>query len=115
MKKNKFIKVSACIILVLIIAYANSGHIHLPGHGNWENKNLETAVVNHVSPTLSNGEKVILASKYQCEDYKENDEVRFSANIVYYIVSSNRMKKEHVAHVICNEDKDTIIEWKDIY
>ena len=114
MKKVKFINLAVFIGFMMIIALAKNGHINMPGHGNWENKNLEKAVVQHVSSRLSNGEKVEFGSKFFCEDYKENDEVRFSANVIYYVVSCGGTKEKHVAHVVCNEDKDKIIEWKDI-
>ncbi len=44
----------------------------------------------------------------------EKDEVRFSANIVFYVISEDGTPEKHIAHVVCNEDKDRIIEWKDI-
>lgn len=114
MKKSQFKKIAVFIVFVMFIALAKSGHINMPGHGNWENKNFEKAVVHHASSILSTGEKVEFGSKFLCEDYKENDEVRFSANVIYYVVSSDGTKEKHVAHVVCNEDKDRIIEWKDI-
>jgi hypothetical protein len=114
MKKSKLLKIGGCIILVLFILFVKNGHIHFPGHGNIENKNLEESVVNHVSSTLADGEEVEFVSKYLCEDYMENDEVRFSANVIYNIISKNGLKERHSAHVICNEDKDKIIEWKDL-
>ncbi|WP_273160030.1 hypothetical protein [Bacteroides fluxus] len=114
MKKSKFIRLAACIVFMMIVALTKSGHINMPGHGNWENKNFEEAVINHVSSKLTNGEKIEFGSKFSCEDYKENDEVRFSANVTYYVVSREGTKEKHIAHVVCNEDKDRIIEWKDI-
>ena len=101
MKKSMFIKGVGCVVLIMLVAFATSGHIHLPGHGNWENKNFEEAVVNHVSSRFTNNEKVEFGSKFLCEDYKENDEVRFSANVIYYVVSKNGVKEKHIAHVIC--------------
>ena len=79
-----------------------------------ENKNLEEAVVRHASSLLADGGMVEFVSKYLCEDYKENGEVRFSANVIYYVVSADGTKEKHTAHIVCNEDKDRIIEWKDI-
>jgi hypothetical protein len=114
MKKSRLINVAGCIILVMLVVFAITGHIHMPGHGNLENKNFEETVVSHVSSKLTHGEKVEFGSKFLCEDYKENDEVRFSANVIYYVVSRNGAKEEHIAHVITNEDKDNIIEWKEI-
>ena len=114
MKKSKFITIVGCIAVVLFISYLQSGHIHLPGHGNWENRNFERAVVSHVSSGLAKGEIVEFDSKYLCEDYKENDEVRFSANVIYYVISKDGERKQHTAHVVCNEDKNQILEWKDI-
>lgn len=114
MKKCNLLKIGGCIVFVLIIMFAKNGHIHLPGHGNVENQNLEEAVVAYVSSTLADGKKVEFVSKYLCEDYMENDEVRFSANVIYNIISWNGQKERHTAHVVCNEDKDKIIEWKDL-
>ena len=114
MKKSKFVKVVACIAIVMLYACMKSGQIHLPGHGNLENKNFKESVVNYVSSSLDNGETVEFGSKYLCEDYKEDGEVRFSANVIYYVVSKDGVKEKHVAHVVCNEDKDRIIEWKEI-
>lgn len=113
MKRN-LIYIVGGFVIVMLWAYAKSGHFNLPGHGNWENKNFEEVVVNHASSRLNNGEKIEFGGKYYCEDYKENDEVRFSANVIYYVVSNDGSKEKHVAHVVCNEDKNRIIEWKDI-
>ena len=44
----------------------------------------------------------------------EKDEVRFSTNVVYDIISERGQKERHTAHVITNEDKDKIIDWKDL-
>lgn len=87
---------------------------HLPGHGNWENKNLQESVISHVTSTLTNGETVEFGSKYSCEDYMENGEARFSANVTYYVVSKDGSKEMRTAHIVCNEDKDSILKWKDI-
>ena len=114
MKKCNLLKIGGCVVFVLLIMFAKNGHIHLPGHGNVENQNLEEAVVAHVTSTLADGKKVEFVSKYLCEDYMENDEVRFSANVVYDIISERGQKERHTAHVITNEDKDKIIDWKDL-
>jgi len=115
MKRNNFFKLlSGCIIIVMLFIVIKNGHINLPGHGNLENQNLEKTIVSHVSSNLLNGETVEFDSKYLCKDYKDNDEKRFSANVIYYVISKDGAKEKHVAHVICNEDKDRIIEWKDI-
>ena len=111
MKKSKFL--IGCIVLVVLVSYCKNAHIHLPGHGNWEEKNLKGVVVNHVSNTLTDGETVEFRGKYNCEDYKENGEVRFSANVIYDVISKDGTKERRTAHVICNEDKDIIIEWRD--
>ena len=58
MKKSQFKKLAVFIVFVMFIALAKSGHINMPGHGNWENKNFENAVVHHASSILSTGEKV---------------------------------------------------------
>lgn len=112
MKKSKIL--IGCIVLVMLVSYCKNDPIHLPGHGNWEEKNLKEAVVNHVSTTLTDGETVEFRGKYNCEDYKENGEVRFSANVIYEVFSKDGTKERRTAHVICNEDKDKIIEWKDV-
>lgn len=115
MKRKKIFKLSGCmIIVILFIVISKNGHINLPGHGNLENQNLEKTVVSHVSSSLINGETVEFDSKYHCRDYKDNDEIRYSANVIYYVISKDGVKEKHIAHVICNEDKDRIIEWKDI-
>ncbi|MBO7609963.1 MAG: hypothetical protein J6S96_07160 [Muribaculaceae bacterium] len=103
-----------CIALVMLYACSGSGHIHLPGHGNVEKQNLKEAVVNHVSSTLSNGETVEFEGNSGNDYYKENGEVRFSTNVVYTVVSPNGSKEKHTAHIVCNEDRDKIFEWKDI-
>ena len=112
--KRKWIYIVGCIVVVMLWAYSKSGHINLPGHANWENRNFEKAVIQHVSSRLSDSEEVEFGSKYLCEDYKENDEIRFSANVIYYVILKDGTKERHAAHVVCNEDKDIIIEWKDI-
>ena len=45
MEKNKIIKAIGIIVVVLLLLYAQAGHINLPGHGNREQKNLQEAVV----------------------------------------------------------------------
>ena len=83
---------AVCLVLFLAVCYATSGHLHLPGHGNVEKQNLREAVINHVSSTLSNG----------------------STNVSYYVVSPNGSKVKHTSHIITNDDRDKILEWKDI-
>lgn len=112
MKKSSFI--AGCIILMLLIACAKTGHIHLPGHGNVERQNLKESVVNHVTPTLANGETVEFASNYGNDYYKENGDVRFSTNVVYYVITANGSKEKHTAYVVFNEDRDKIYDWKEI-
>lgn len=114
MKKSKFMKIAACIALVLLVVFVTSGHIHLPSHGNRENKNFEKAVVAYVSSQLTNGENVEFVEKFLSEDYKENNEVRYAATVVYYVVSRTGGREKHTARVICNEDKDRIIGWKEL-
>lgn len=111
MKKLTKKIVVASVVTMLVIG---SCKMHMPGHGNWENKNLKESVISHVSSTLTNGETVEFGSKYSCDEYMENGQARFSANVIYYVVSKNGTKKKCTAHVICNEDRDRIIEWKDI-
>ncbi|MBR5118189.1 MAG: hypothetical protein IK100_06030 [Muribaculaceae bacterium] len=103
-----------CIALVMLFACSKSGHIHLPGHGNVEKQNLKEAVVNHVSSTLTNGETVEYGGNSGNNYYEENGEVRFSTDVVYYVVAPNGAKEKRKAQVVCNEDRDKIIEWKDI-
>ena len=62
MKKSKFL--IGCIVSVVLVSYCKNAHIHLPGHGNWEEKSLKGVVVNHVSNTLTNGETVEFRGKY---------------------------------------------------
>ncbi len=114
MKKRISLELASCIVIVVLLIFIKNGHINLPGHGNRENQNLEKAVMNYVSSSLTKGETVKFESKYLCEDYKENNEIRFSANVVYYIISKDGTEERRIAHVICNEDKNRIIEWKDI-
>ena len=78
---------AVCLVLFLAVCYATSGHLHLPGHGNVEKQNLQEVVVNHVTSTLTNGESVEFVSN---------------------------SKETRTAHIICNEDRDKIYEWKDI-
>lgn len=112
MKKLTKKIVVASVVTMLVFGSCNLKH--MPGHGNWENKNLKESVISHVSSTLTNGETVEFGSKYSCDEYMENGQARFSANVIYYVVSKNGTKKKCTAHVICNEDRDRIIEWKDI-
>ena len=88
MKKVSIIAV--CIALFLTVCYATSGNLHLPGHGNVE------------------------ISNYGNDYYKENGDVRFSTNVVYNVIARDGSKEKRTAHIICNEDRDKIYEWKDI-
>ena len=56
-----------------------------------------------MSSTLTNGETVEFGGKYLCNDYMENGEARFSANVIYYVVAKDGTKGQRIAHVICNE------------
>ena len=112
MKKVSIIAV--CIALFLAVCYATSGHLHLPGHGNVEKQNLQEVVVNYVTSTLTNGESVEFVNSYGNDYYKENGDVRFSTNVVYNVMAPDGSKEKRTAHVICNEDRDKIYEWKDI-
>ncbi len=109
--KKTSVKLLAIVIVVLIV-FGRCGH--LPGHGNREESNLKEVVENCVSSTLKDGETVEFGGRYDCEDYKENDEVRFSAKVTYDVVSKDGTKVRHTAFVVCNEDKDKIIEWKEL-
>ena len=112
MKKNRFL--SGCTVLLLAICFASCVHVHLPGHGNVEKENLKEAVVNHITSTLTNGETVEFVGSYNNDYYKDNGEVRFSSNVIYYVITPDGSKEKHTAHVVCNEDRDKIFEWKDI-
>lgn len=105
---------AVCIVLFLAVCYSMSGHLHLPGHGNVEKQNLQELVVNHVASTLTNGETVEFVSSYGNDYSKENGDVRFSTNVVYNVITRDGSKEKHTAHVVCNEDRDKIYEWKDI-
>lgn len=114
MKRNRLTNISGGILLIVFFMLVSTGHLHLPGHGNRENEHFEEVVTNHVQTTLAHGKKVEFGNRFLCKDYKENGELRFSANVTYYLVSDNGMKEKHIAHVVCDEDKDKIIEWKEI-
>ena len=114
MKRNNYFKLSSCIIIVILFIAIKNGYINWPGHGNLENLKFEETVVSHVVSNLPDDETVEFGSKFLCKNYKDNGKVRFSANVVYFIVSKDGVKKKHIAHVICNENKDRIIEWRNI-
>lgn len=99
-------------IAMLVVSSCKFGH--LPGHGNVENKNLQESVITHVSSTLANGEKVEFGTKYNCDDYMQDGEARFAANVTYYVISKDGTKQEHCARIVTNEDKDVILDWKDL-
>ncbi|MCR5575312.1 MAG: hypothetical protein K6F78_10920 [Bacteroidaceae bacterium] len=113
MEKGKLIKIIGIIVVVLLVLYAQAGHINLPGHGNREQKNLQEAVVNYAASQLTNDETVEFGTKYNSNNYKENGEVRYSATVEYYVVAKDGSKVKHTAQVVTNEDKDKIIDWKE--
>ena len=113
MEKGILIKIIGIIVVVLLVLYAQAGHINLPGHGNREQKNLQEAVVNYAASRLTNGETVEFGTKYNSNNYKEKGEVRYSATVEYYVVAKDGSKVKHTAQVVTNEDKDKIIEWKE--
>lgn len=113
MEKGKLIKIIGIIVVVLVVLYAQAGHINLPGHGNREQKNLQEAVVNYAVSQLTNDETVEFGTKYNSNNYKENGEVRYSATVEYYVVAKDGSKVKHTAQVVTNEDKDKIIDWKE--
>ena len=86
---KKLAKTLVVASAVTVLVFGSCKFKHLPGHGNRENENLKESVINHVSSTLTNGETVEFDSKYSCEDYMENGQVRFSADVIYYIVSKD--------------------------
>ena len=53
--KRKWFYIICCFAIVMLWAYAKSGHINMPGHGNRENKNLEEAVVKHAASLHADG------------------------------------------------------------
>lgn len=114
MRKSRFVKTAGSLVVIMLIVLASAGQQHLPGHGNRTNRSFEEAVVSHVQATLAKGEKVELGSRFLCKDYKENGELRFACNVTYCVVSEHGVKEMHTAHVVCNGDKDRIIEWKEI-
>ena len=113
MEKGKLIKIIGIVVVVLVVLYAQAGHINLPGHGNREQKNLQEAVVNYAASQLTNDETVEFGTKYNSNNYKENGEVRYSATVEYYVVAKDGSKVKHTAQVVTNEDKDKIIDWKE--
>lgn len=114
MINSKSIRRFGGVLLIIILVLISTGHLHLRGHGNRENINFEELVTNYVQTTLAQRKKVEFGNRFSCQDYKENGELRFSANVTYYLVSENGLKEMHIAHVVCNGDKDKIIEWKEI-
>lgn len=114
MKRDILFKLTGCIAIGGLFVFIKNGHVNLPGHGNLENKKFEETVVNHISSSLVNGGSVEFVCKYLSEDYKECNEIRFSTYIIYNVISKDGTKEKYVAHVICNKDRDKIIEWKDI-
>lgn len=114
MRKNRSIRRFGEVLLIMIFVLVSTGYLHLPGHGNRENMNFEELVTNYVLTTLAQRKKVEFGNRFSCQDYKENGELRFSANVTYYLVSENGVKEMHIAHVVCNGKKDKIIEWKEI-
>lgn len=114
MRKSKVIKTFGGILLIMFFVLVSTEHLHLPGHGNRENRSFEELVTNHVQTTLTQRKKVEFGNRFSCQDYKENGKLRFSAYVTYYLVSENGGKEMHIAHVVCNGNKDKIIEWKEI-
>lgn len=114
MKIHQTIKIVLYIAAVLLAVYLQAGHINMPGHGNRENMNLEETVVRHVSSSLPHGERAVFGCRYLCDDYRQNGEARFSATVVYYVISGNGERAEHTARIVCNEDRSRIIEWQEI-
>ena len=112
MKKSSIL--AGCLVLFLAVCFASCGNVHMPGHGNVEKENLKEAVVSHVTSTLTNGETVEFVSNSNNDYFKENGEVRFSTDVVYYVIAPDGTKEKRAAHVVCNEDRDIIFEWKDI-
>lgn len=108
-------KVLACsVAFVMLVAFVNCEHVHLPGHGNIERQNLEESVIGHVASTCTHGEKVVFGGNSGNDYFTVNGKVRFSTNVTYYVVAPNGTKEKHTAYVVCNEDRDTIIEWHDL-
>ena len=77
-------------------------------------RNLQEAVINHVSSTITNGETVEYLGSSGNDYIKVDGEPCFSTNVSYYVVSPNGAKEKHSAHVVTNVGRDKIIEWKDI-
>ena len=114
MVNSKSIRRFGGVLLIMILVLLFPRYLHLPGHGNRENMNFEELVINHVQTTLAQRKKVEFGNRFSCQDYNENGQLRFSANVTYYLVSENGVKEMHIAHVVCNGNKDRIIEWKEI-
>ena len=77
-------------------------------------RNLQEAVINHLSSTLTKGETVEYIGNSSDKYIKVNGELCFSTNVLYYVVSANGAKEKYSAHVVTNVDRDKIIEWKNI-
>ncbi len=114
MRNSRLTKTLGGILLISFFVPVFTGHLHLPGHGNRENKHFEELVTGYVQTTHAKGKKVEFGNRFSCKDYKESGELRFSANVTYYLVSDNGMQEKHCAHVVCDEDKEKIIKWEEI-
>ena len=77
-------------------------------------RNLQEAVINHLSSTLTKVETVEYIGNSSDKYIKVDGEPCFSTNVSYYVVSPNGAKEKHSAHVVTNVGRDKIIEWKDI-
>lgn len=77
-------------------------------------RNLQEAVINHLSSTLTKGETVEYIGNSSDKYIKVNGELCFSTNVSYYVVSANGAKEKYSAHVVTNVDRDKIIEWENI-
>lgn len=62
MKKSQFKKLAVFIVFVMFIALAKSGHINMPGHGNWENKNFRKLLYTMLLLYLALEKKLNLAA-----------------------------------------------------
>ena len=72
MKRNsRLIKTSGSILLIMFFVLVSTGHLHLPGHGNRENRFFEELVTNHVQRTLAKAKRLNLAINFHVKTIRK--------------------------------------------